>query len=87
MHVLETPPGMALPGLPWACKPGLEAPCTAASSPSSASTQDGVLSSLPRLSRVLIVGNQRTKRALIGLEGVVKRATGLGGWHWLVGGP
>lgn len=73
------------------CKPLLEvAPAEGPAlmhggSPSSTSTQEqACLSTLPRHTRVLIVGNQRTKRALLGLEGVVKRATGLGGWHWLV---
>ena len=30
-----------------------------------------------------MTGNNRTKTSLIGLEGVVKKAVGLGGWHWL----
>jgi hypothetical protein len=30
-----------------------------------------------------VTGNNRTKTSLIGLEGVVKKAVGLGGWHWL----
>lgn len=29
-------------------------------------------------------GNNRTKNKLVGLKGVVKKAVGLGGWHWLV---
>ncbi|KAK8533125.1 hypothetical protein V6N13_046292 [Hibiscus sabdariffa] len=29
-------------------------------------------------------GNNRTKSVLVGLQGVVKKAVGLGGWHWLV---
>jgi hypothetical protein len=36
---------------------------------------------------VKIVGNNRTKQAYIGLTAVVKRAVGLGGWHWLVSRP
>ncbi|CAM9004275.1 unnamed protein product [Rhodiola kirilowii] len=28
--------------------------------------------------------NNRTKSVLVGLQGVVKKAVGLGGWHWLV---
>ena len=32
---------------------------------------------------VRISGNNRTKPALVGLKGVVKKAVGLGGWHWL----
>jgi hypothetical protein len=39
---------------------------------------------LPRGSRVLVKGNARTKKELIGLECVVRKAVGLGGWHWLV---
>jgi hypothetical protein len=33
---------------------------------------------------VTISGNNRTKPSLVGCEAVVKRAVGLGGWHWLV---
>lgn len=50
---------------------------------SSASSQDEV-SILPKHTRVLVTGNNRTKRALIGQEAIVKKAVGLGGWHWLV---
>lgn len=39
---------------------------------------------LPRHTKVLVTGNNRTKSKLIGLKGVVKKAVGLGGWHWLV---
>ena len=39
---------------------------------------------LPRHTKVLVTGNNRTKSKLVGLEGVVKKAVGLGGWHWLV---
>ncbi|GBF90571.1 hypothetical protein Rsub_03143 [Raphidocelis subcapitata] len=81
----------AIPLAPWigACQP-LELPDVALAaamptgSPSSTSTQDNCLSTLPRQTRVRIVGNQRTKRSLLGLECIVKRATGLGGWHWLI---
>lgn len=38
---------------------------------------------LPRYTRVEIRGNNRTKITLIGQQAVVKRAVGLGGWHWL----
>ena len=31
-----------------------------------------------------MTGNNRTKSSLVGLTGVVKKAVGLGGWHWLV---
>jgi hypothetical protein len=31
-----------------------------------------------------VTGNNRTKSSLVGLTGVVKKAVGLGGWHWLV---
>lgn len=34
-----------------------------------------------------IVGNARTKGSLIGETCIVKRAVGLGGWHWLQVGP
>ncbi|KAK3289379.1 hypothetical protein CYMTET_3191 [Cymbomonas tetramitiformis] len=39
---------------------------------------------LPRHTKVLVTGNNRTKTALVGLHGIVKKAVGLGGWHWLV---
>ena len=91
MHAIS--PSVALPLAPGAwgpCKPldptDYAAPVPLQGSPSSNSTQDNCLSTLPRQTLVRIVGNQRTKRSLLGLECVVKRATGLGGWHWLVRG-
>ncbi|KAH9546324.1 hypothetical protein CY35_12G089500 [Sphagnum magellanicum] len=42
------------------------------------------LAVLPRHTKVLVTGNNRTKSVLVGLQGVVKKAVGLGGWHWLV---
>lgn len=42
------------------------------------------LSVLPRHTKVVVTGNNRTKSVLVGLRGVVKKAVGLGGWHWLV---
>ena len=42
------------------------------------------LAVLPRHTKVVVTGNNRTKSVLVGLEGVVKKAVGLGGWHWLV---
>ncbi|EPS69895.1 hypothetical protein M569_04870 [Genlisea aurea] len=42
------------------------------------------LTVLPRHTKVVVTGNNRTKSVLVGLEGVVKKAVGLGGWHWLV---
>ncbi|KAJ0973666.1 hypothetical protein J5N97_015631 [Dioscorea zingiberensis] len=42
------------------------------------------LSVLPRHTKVVVIGNNRTKSVLVGLQGVVKKAVGLGGWHWLV---
>jgi hypothetical protein len=54
-----------------------------ASPPSSASTHSGApaLNLLPGQTLVKITGNARTSARLVGLEGVVKRASGLGGWH------
>ncbi|KAL9248949.1 hypothetical protein AKJ16_DCAP08249 [Drosera capensis] len=43
------------------------------------------LSVLPRHTKVVVTGNNRTKSVLVGLQGVVKKAVGLGGWHWLKG--
>ncbi|XP_062186101.1 uncharacterized protein LOC133889668 isoform X2 [Phragmites australis] len=45
---------------------------------------DEELSVLPRHTKVTVTGNNRTKSVLVGLQGVVKKAVGLGGWHWLV---
>ena len=39
---------------------------------------------LPQYTRVVIVGNNRTKRALVGQKALVKKSVGLGGWHLLV---
>lgn len=36
---------------------------------------------LPRNTVVLISGNNRTKKSLVGHRAVVKRCVGLGGWH------
>ena len=51
----------------------------------SGSSTDDVVAILPKHTKVLVTGNNRTKRALVGQEAVVKKAVGLGGWHWLVG--
>ena len=45
------------------------------------------LSVLPRHTKVIVTGNNRTKSVLVGLQGVVKKVVGLGGWHWLVSLP
>ncbi|XP_042065575.1 uncharacterized protein LOC121809093 [Salvia splendens] len=42
------------------------------------------LSVLTRHTKVVVTGNNRTKSVLVGLQGVFKKAVGLGGWHWLV---
>lgn len=44
---------------------------------------DEELSILPRHTKVIVTGNNRTS-VLLGLQGVVKKAVGLGGLHWLV---
>lgn len=48
------------------------------------SSEEELLSVLPRHTKVVVTGNNRTKSVLVGLHGVVKKAVGLGGWHWLV---
>lgn len=53
-------------------------------SPSRDESGDEELSVLPRHTKVIVTGNNRTKSVLVGLQGVVKKAVGLGGWHWLV---
>ncbi|KAK4771024.1 hypothetical protein SAY87_031556 [Trapa incisa] len=40
------------------------------------------LSVLPGHTKVIVTGNNRTKYVLVGLQGVVKKAMGVGGWHW-----
>eukprot|EP01018_Ginkgo_biloba_P034353 Gb_06121 [translate_table: standard] len=59
------------------CPPGVLSPCGEESG-------DEELSVLPRHTKVVVTGNNRTKSVLVGLHGVVKKAVGLGGWHWLV---
>ncbi|KAM1087341.1 hypothetical protein ACFX2J_012858 [Malus domestica] len=44
---------------------------------------DEELSVFPRHTKVIVAGNNRTKSILVGLQGVVKKADGLRGWHWL----
>ena len=50
------------------------------------SVEDGVpgMILLPKGTKVTVTGNSRTKPALVGMAGTVKKAIGLGGWHWLV---
>ena len=38
---------------------------------------------LPKHTIVVVTGNNRTKKTLVGQRGVVRKAVGLGGWHWL----
>ncbi|XP_042443360.1 uncharacterized protein LOC122028581 isoform X1 [Zingiber officinale] len=64
---------------------GMEAEFCAGHTPCSSQEESGEeLSVLPRHTKVIITGNNRTKSVLVGLQGVVKKAVGLGGWHWLV---
>lgn len=60
------------------CPQGLVSPCALEDS------CEEELSVLPRHTKVIVTGNNRTKSVLLGLHGVVKKAVGLGGWHWLV---
>ncbi|XP_077235633.1 uncharacterized protein LOC143877471 [Tasmannia lanceolata] len=53
-------------------------------SPCREESGDEELSVLPRHTKVIVTGNNRAKSVLVGLQGVVKKAVGLGGWHWLV---
>ncbi|EPS69451.1 hypothetical protein M569_05315, partial [Genlisea aurea] len=62
----------------------LEAESCPASSRVREESGDEELSVLPRHTKVIVKGNNRTKSVLVGLQGVVKKAVGLGGWHWLV---
>lgn len=47
------------------------------------SDSDSTAAILARGTIVVIRGNARTKASLIGQRAVVRRAVGLGGWHWL----
>nr|XP_019711036.1 uncharacterized protein LOC105059093 isoform X2 [Elaeis guineensis] len=58
--------------------------CSRTFSSSREESGDEELSVLPRHTKVIVTGNNRTKSVLVGLQGVVKKAVGLGGWHWLV---
>lgn len=51
---------------------------------SSGESSEEELAVLPPQTKVVVTGNNRTKSVLVGLQGVVKKAVGLGGWHWLV---
>ena len=51
---------------------------------SNSEEEDEGLPILTRRTKVLVTGNARTRKALLGKTGVVEKATGLGGWHWLV---
>ncbi|KAG6478693.1 hypothetical protein ZIOFF_062137 [Zingiber officinale] len=51
--------------------------------PSCGESGEEELAILPRHTKVVVTGNNRTKSVLVGLHGVVKKAVGLGGWHWL----
>ncbi|KAF6260007.1 hypothetical protein COO60DRAFT_939211 [Scenedesmus sp. NREL 46B-D3] len=62
--------------------PAMKVPLCVESSPSSASSDEVAI--LPRHTKVIVTGNNRTKRALVGQTAVVKKAVGLGGWHFLV---
>lgn len=63
-------------------------PAQVAEVSSSVSEGEGTgLPCLPRRTVVLISGNNRTKKSLVGQQAIVKRAVGLGGWHHCVSDP
>ncbi|CAG9466671.1 unnamed protein product [Pedinophyceae sp. YPF-701] len=62
----------------------LSVPQTDAHEMSGGADDASTLALLPKHTKVRVSGNSRTKCSLINLEGVVKKAVGLGGWHWLV---
>ncbi|XP_024524062.1 uncharacterized protein LOC9647807 [Selaginella moellendorffii] len=64
--------------------PGLFPPGCFAPHSGDESGEEEELSVLPRHTKVIVTGNNRTKSVLVGLHGIVKKAVGLGGWHWLV---
>lgn len=58
--------------------------CSSVQLQSCGDSSEEELTVLPRHTKVVVTGNNRTKSVLVGLQGVVKKAVGLGGWHWLV---
>lgn len=66
------------------CPSRILSPSSRILSPFREESGDEELSVLPRHTKVIVTGNNRTKSVLVGLQGVVKKAVGLGGWHWLV---
>lgn len=50
---------------------------------STSPSNDGFEAGLVKGTRVLIVGNSRSKARLTGLTAVVRKNVGLGGWHEL----
>lgn len=56
----------------------------AASPPDDANVFEDPHSLLPRFTRIRVIGNNRTKSQLVGQLGLVRNATGLGGWHRVV---
>lgn len=56
----------------------------AAADVSSEDSAGQALPCLPRRTVVLISGNNRTKKSLVGKQAIVKRCVGLGGWHHCV---
>ena len=65
--------------------PPVIAPVGPVADGSNSEEEDEGLPILARKTKVLVRGNARTRKALLGKTGVVEKATGLGGWHWLVG--
>ena len=59
-------------------------PTSSGSDNASQDEEDDGQALLLRHTKVTVTGNNRTKQSLVGLTGVVKKAVGLGGWHWLV---
>ncbi|XP_030460523.1 uncharacterized protein LOC115680821 isoform X5 [Syzygium oleosum] len=64
--------------------PQLQSCCGGGGGGGGGDSSEEELSVLPRHTKVVVTGNNRTKSVLVGLQGVVKKAVGLGGWHWLV---
>eukprot|EP00252_Welwitschia_mirabilis_P020373 TRINITY_DN498_c0_g1_i3.p1 TRINITY_DN498_c0_g1~~TRINITY_DN498_c0_g1_i3.p1 ORF type:complete len:212 (-),score=37.46 TRINITY_DN498_c0_g1_i3:330-965(-) len=56
--------------------------CGVSSSFENGEEEELELSVLPKNTKVVVTGNNRTNSMLLGLHGVVKKAVGFG-WHWL----
>lgn len=84
--MFASPSGLVPGALPFQYQPGLEYQSGFPEMATAAcySSEEPVNPALPRGSVCIIIGNNRTKKALVGQRAIVRRAVGLGGWHHCV---